>query len=141
MAFDQISTTPLISWYKLVDAMEYSPEDVIAEAVEPFAFKKGRKNHWYRDYSEVTQIVALQKSKWGPQYGLNLAIWLKDLGEEERPLCHKSHIQNRLGLFSEHGNLVDSALDFEDGWKWNLRNAVGFCSRSCSMPSRISLRD
>ena len=65
--------------------MEYSPEDVIAKAVEPFTFRKGRKNHWYRDYSEVTHIVGLQKSRWGPQYHFNLAIWLNELGAEKNP--------------------------------------------------------
>jgi Domain of unknown function (DUF4304) len=45
--------------------MEHLPEDVIAKAIEPFGFKKRRKNHWYRDYSDVLQIIALQKSRWG----------------------------------------------------------------------------
>jgi hypothetical protein len=46
-----------------------------------------------------------------------LAIWLKELGTEKNPFFYKAHIQCRLGHFSEHGNLVDSALDFEAGWK------------------------
>jgi hypothetical protein len=52
---------------------------------------------WYRRCDEVVAVVDLQKSQYGPQYYVNVAFWLRALGEEQYPKTWKSHVQVRLG--------------------------------------------
>lgn len=44
-----------------------------------------RSGSWYRISDEVITVVELQKSQYGLQYYVNLALWLRPLGEVKTP--------------------------------------------------------
>jgi hypothetical protein len=61
---------------------------------EGFQKKSGS---WYLNGFETVVVANLQKSNYGEQYYVNLAIWLKALGDDLFPKEHKCHIRLRLG--------------------------------------------
>jgi len=75
----------------------------------------GNASTWHKSLSETILVVDLQKSQYGPQYYLNLGIWLKQLGETQNPKEHQCHIRLRAtSLPSEGAKLLERALDLED---------------------------
>lgn len=40
---------------------------------------------WYRDTDDVITVAELQKSQYGLQYYVNIALWLRPLGEAKTP--------------------------------------------------------
>src|SRR5215217_2212835 len=52
---------------------------------------------WYWRSDDVVAVVDLQKSQYGAQYYVNVAFWLRALGNEPFPKSWKSHLQVRLG--------------------------------------------
>lgn len=54
-----------------------------------------RSDTWYLDAPETILIGNLQKSAFGDQYYLNLAVWLKVLGSLPFPKEHQSHVRVR----------------------------------------------
>lgn len=69
---------------------------------------------WYWRGDEVVAVVDLQKSQYGLQYFVNVAFWLRALGDERFPKSWKSHIQVRLGsLPGVDGDDVERLLDAE----------------------------
>jgi len=65
---------------------------------------------WFAESPETIVVVNLQKSQWGEQYYVNLAVWVKALGESKAPpkeqLCH---VRIRLTSLADHR--VEDALD------------------------------
>ena len=51
---------------------------------------------WYRITDEVITVVELQKSQYGLQYYVNIALWLRPLGEARTPKEHVCHVRTRL---------------------------------------------
>jgi hypothetical protein len=79
---------------------------------------KVRGAYWFRHRDEVTDVVGLQKSQYGVQSYINLAIWVKLLGEMKYPRVQDCHIQCRLENFvPECADDLAKALDEEDLWK------------------------
>jgi hypothetical protein len=58
-------------------------------------FRK-KSGSWYLDAPETILVANLQKSNWGPQYYVNLAVWFKALGTEEAPKEQFCHLRKRL---------------------------------------------
>lgn len=53
-------------------------------------------NTWYLDCPETILVAHLQKSRFGGDHYVNLAIWLKKLGKADFPKEHHCHIRTRL---------------------------------------------
>ena len=76
---------------------------------------------WYKDCEEIICVVGLQRSQWGKQYYINLAIWIKSIGQAEYPQVRECHIQCRLeNILTEKADDLRAALDEEDAWKMDL---------------------
>ena len=103
---------------------------IIGEELELLDFKKHRAD-WYRQGEQVIFVVGLQKSQWGNQHYINLAIWVNALGEAQFPCVQECHIQCRLeNLSPDKANALAGALDEEDGWKMDAeerRDIIKFC--------------
>src|SRR5262245_50495126 len=65
------------------------------ESLKNAGFTK-KSGSWYHDKSDAILVANLQKSNYGDQYYVNLAIWLKALGDAQYPKEHKCHIGLRL---------------------------------------------
>lgn len=50
---------------------------------------------WYRETDDAVLVADLQKSNFGDQYYVNLAVWLKALGEVRFPKESQCHIRIR----------------------------------------------
>jgi hypothetical protein len=88
-------------------------EGVFDSVLVPAGFRR-RKDTWYKMNDDTITLVNLQKSQWGGQYYVNLAVYLRDLGKATSPSEHESHIRVRLTSISGSGTAaVEEALDFE----------------------------
>lgn len=88
--------------------------DAFDKVLRPEGFRR-KADHWYRRTGELVQLVNLQKSPWGKQYYINIAWWLNDLGTEQFPKEHRSHLRGRCNTFlSQDRRILDRLLDFED---------------------------
>jgi hypothetical protein len=73
--------------------------NIIHNAFDGFMKDAGfsKKNgSWYRTTDEVITVVDLQKSQYGLQYYVNLALWLRPLGEAKTPKEQVCHVRTRL---------------------------------------------
>ena len=70
---------------------------------------QGRGSTWYRDLPETILVVNLQGSRYGGEYFVNLAVWLKALGAASTPKEQVCHIRKRLA-----GKRVEAALQVEE---------------------------
>jgi hypothetical protein len=71
---------------------------------------KRKSATWFVDKSEAIVVVNLQKSQWGEQYYVNLAVWVKALGETRLPPKeHLCHVRTRLTSLAD--DLLAQALD------------------------------
>ena len=50
----------------------------------------------YRDQVETIAVVNLQGSRYGGRYYVNVALWLKAVGDDPAPKENKCHLQTRL---------------------------------------------
>jgi hypothetical protein len=74
-----------------------------------FAKKSGS---WYLEQPETVLVANLQKSQYGDQYYVNLAVAVKRLSSERFPKEHHCHVRVRLETLCDP--LVQKALDGED---------------------------
>ena len=84
----------------------------IQGCIGPFLQPQGyqrKGSSWYFDAPEAILVVNLQKSQWGRQYYVNLAVWLKALGDAVSPKENHCHIRSRLA-----GAKTEQALDLSD---------------------------
>ena len=72
--------------------------------------KKG--GSWYRDEPDAIFVADWQKSNFGKQYYVNLAVWVKALGKASFPKEHVCHIRIRLGQLMKRGS--ERLFDAED---------------------------
>jgi hypothetical protein len=73
--------------------------DVVKATVDGFARAKGfRKTsgRWCLKQEATAAVIELQKSQYGPQYFLNVGLWLLDLGDVSCPAEHTCHLRGRL---------------------------------------------
>jgi hypothetical protein len=73
-----------------------------------------KSGSWYGVNDEVITVVELQKSQYGLQYYVNLALWLRSLGEAKTPKEQACHVRTRLSRIvgSEEGRL-SALLDLD----------------------------
>lgn len=67
----------------------------LAPGLKAQGFKKKART-WTRERGDVFQILNLQKSAYGEQLYVNVAVYLKALGSEPHPPEHRCHIRARL---------------------------------------------
>ena len=69
-----------------------------------------------RDQAETIAVVNLQGSQWGGRYYVNVALWLKVLGDSDPfPFEHQCHLRTRLShLVPDERELLE-LLDMENG--------------------------
>ena len=88
-------------------------ETIFEGALAPVGFRR-RKDTWYKTNEDTITLVNLQKSQWGGQYYVNLAVYLRDLGKATSPLEHQAHIRARLTAVAADCDLaIETALDLE----------------------------
>jgi hypothetical protein len=69
-------------------------EGRISSVLKPLGYAK-RAGTWHRDHGKVISVVNLQKSQWGDDFYLNLGVYLKQLGNEDRPAESHCHVRCR----------------------------------------------
>lgn len=72
----------------------------------------------YRDQQETIAVIKLQGSRYGGRYFLNVALWLKAVGEATEPKEHHCHMRTRLSYLRPAPNddeRQELFLDLESG--------------------------
>jgi Domain of unknown function (DUF4304) len=69
----------------------------------------------YRDQPETVAVVNLQGSQWGGRYYVNVALWLKALGEADQPPQNQCHIRTRLTQLVPDPSALDDLLTANNG--------------------------
>jgi hypothetical protein len=91
---------------------------ILTELMPQLGFPRKKAQNWYRDKENLIHVVGLQKSNWGQLYYINLAVWVKSLGEPEQcPRVQDCHLRLRLEGIALHPNELEQALSEEDYWK------------------------
>jgi Domain of unknown function (DUF4304) len=76
---------------------------------------KVRSNTWHKQCQDTILVVNLQKSQWGPQFYINLAVWVRQLGEASAPKEYQCHIRQRAtSLPDRRAKDLERALDLDD---------------------------
>jgi hypothetical protein len=76
---------------------------------------KARSTNWYKHGPDALLVVNLQKSLYGPQYYINLAAWVKRLGESEAPKEYQCHLRVRAtSLPTDKAEALGRALNLAD---------------------------
>jgi len=76
-----------------------SERDVIQRIFDEFGKIAGcskKSGSWYMRGPETIVVLNIQKSQYGHQYFVNLAIWLRALGDADAPKENNCHIRTRL---------------------------------------------
>jgi hypothetical protein len=96
-------------------------KDEIIEVLKPHlkiaGFKKLRAN-WFKEVKDTILVFNAQGSQWGPEYYINLGIYIKVLGEELKPLVYRCQIQYRI----EHDEYNDVEKLVGDSLEWFYRH-------------------
>jgi hypothetical protein len=91
--------------------------NVVRDTVAKFGREAGFTRHsgaWYLRQSETIAVVDLQKSQYGLQYYVNVALWLLPLGEAQYPKEQHCHVRTRLdALLPEQEDRLKDLLDLE----------------------------
>lgn len=86
--------------------------------------KFSKKNgSWYRASADMITVVELQKSQYGHQYYVNLALWIMSLGEDSTPKEQNCHVRTRLGsIVGEKGKQVSDLFNLDTSEEDNHRS-------------------
>jgi len=88
-------------------------ERIFDEVLVPLGFRR-RRDTWSKSNEDTITLLDLQKSQWGGQYYVNLAIYLRELGTAAAPAEHQAHIRVRLDSIGRHFEpSIAEALDLE----------------------------
>ncbi|MEI7728028.1 MAG: DUF4304 domain-containing protein [Verrucomicrobiota bacterium] len=88
-------------------------EEIIDGVLKPFGFIK-RRSAWYRHYPETVLVLDLQKSDYGGQYYVNLAVSIRELNRQEYPREEHCHINIRLDRVAGDRETVHKVFDLEN---------------------------
>ena len=69
---------------------------------------------WYRSGAETTRVVNLDKSTYGQQFYVNLAVALRGLSPDPFPAEHHCHVRFRLDEFVPDKARLQTILDFDE---------------------------
>jgi hypothetical protein len=100
-----------------------SERNEIQREFDAFGQALGMSKHsgsWYRTRDDVTTVLNLQKSDYGPSYYINIAFWLRALGESRFPKDRECHLRIRLEHLvsdrrAELAELLDLKSEIPDG--------------------------
>lgn len=99
-------------------------KDALTKVLTDLGFER-KSDHWYLKKSETILVVNLQKSDWGGQYYLNLAVWLKALGGPQLPRENHCQIRTRLEALDPNSAELRRALNSADeSWTPQERTQV-----------------
>lgn len=88
-------------------------EEIFDRVLAPAGFRR-RKDTWYNTNEDAIALVNLQKSQYGGQHYVNLAVYLRELGKATSPAEHHSHIRVRLAAIGgSDTSAIANALDLE----------------------------
>lgn len=87
-------------------------EDIFKITLKKYNFRK-KKRTWYRNFEEITQVINLQKSTFGDNYYINLALWFNTLGDNKSPPDNLCHLRVRLSSIVEDRKELEKWLDFD----------------------------
>jgi len=85
---------------------------LIASLMKQNGFRKGRASTWYLDQQDCIFVINLQRSRFGPQYYINLGAYYKEYGDEGRPKEECCHVRTRLDSLTNHD--IARALNLDD---------------------------
>ncbi|MGM9473293.1 DUF4304 domain-containing protein [Pseudarthrobacter sp. YS3] len=81
--------------------------------MESAGFSK-KSGSWYRTSLDVITVVQLQKSQYGLQHYVNIALWLRPLGEATAPKEQVCHVRTRLSrLIGNEEAQLEALLDLD----------------------------
>jgi hypothetical protein len=86
--------------------------NILKPILKDCGFKK-RKATWHKIKDEFIFVINVQRSQWGPEYYINLGVYLRALGSELTPPVNLCHIQARV----EHNNRTVESI-VEDAMAW-----------------------
>jgi len=69
---------------------------------------------WFLDEGDFIRVFNIQGSQWSKCFYLNLGIYVKALGDIEKPKEYDCHFRARLGDFVPDRNRFNKLLDFEN---------------------------
>jgi hypothetical protein len=88
-------------------------ELVLNDVLLPRGFRKKKKT-WQLPMDDTILLVDLQRSSWGPQFYINLAVFVRKLSDNPAPKEKDCHIRNRLDSSTGASPTVAEALDLEN---------------------------
>ena len=89
--------------------------EALGRKLKPAGFKKANAVTWYRRNDETVSVLNLQRSLYGAQYFVNVAIWLNALGDVSSPREQRCHIRFRWEkIVQADDELLSVLTDFED---------------------------
>ena len=92
------------------------PQDLLVGELAPIlreaGFRKERST-WRRAEAETILVLNLQKSSWGENFFINLGVYFRVLGPEQKPPAHRCHLGCRAEAIPEAMPLLSRALDFD----------------------------
>jgi len=89
--------------------------DVIDSQLKPAGFKR-KASTWYKANTDTIVLLNLQKSSYGPQYYINIAVWLRAFGDVDTPKENECHIRLRWeSIVPGNEKHLERLLDLENG--------------------------
>lgn len=85
---------------------------ILAPALRARGFTKTGAT-WRKAYPDAIAVLNLQGSQWGPSFYVNLGIYLRALGTNEKPLEYDCHIRTRLDELVPDRARLAQLLDFD----------------------------
>jgi hypothetical protein len=85
--------------------------------LKPFLKEQGFRKKgasWWKHTEDFIQVINIQGSQWSKKFYINLAVYIRSLGDEEWPTEYKCHIRNRLESLVGDSKEIISLLDYED---------------------------
>ena len=82
-----------------------SLRNAVHTVFDQFGADMGMLKHsgsWYGRHPEVTTVLNLQKSQYGPKYFFNVAFWFSAAGQMNYPKEWECHIRTRIGADLSH---------------------------------------
>ncbi len=94
-------------------ASEYNKwlQRALAPALKQHGFKKSGAT-WRKESGEGIRVLNLQGSQWGPSFYINLGVYFRALGDDDKPTEYHCHVRTRLCELVPDRDRLNSLLDF-----------------------------
>jgi hypothetical protein len=77
------------------------------------SFARVKVRQWVRKNPDVTEVVSLQRSQWGPQHYINYGLWLNAAGPPGAVKSNRCHVMLREDNFTSDLSEIRRLLDLE----------------------------